>query len=92
MIRGRGVSAASFSSNARGSNTSARVPSAHAVLSVGSDRALLLGQLGQSGRRRTRGERQEPGAFHAHALAHQARFAEYMTDRREFARVSAVEG
>ena len=49
-------------------------------------------QPGQSGRGGTRGERQEPRAFHAHALAHQAGFAEYVADRREFAGVPAVEG
>ncbi len=33
-------------------------------------------QLGQRAGRGTRGERQEPGAFHAHPLAHEAGFAE----------------
>ena len=49
-------------------------------------------QFGECRRGRSRGERQKPGALHAHALAHQSSFAEQIPDRRELAGVAAVEG
>ena len=49
-------------------------------------------QLGECRCGRSRGERQEPGALHADALAHQSSLAEQIADRRQLARVSAVEG
>jgi len=41
---------------------------------------------------RSGSERQKPGALHTDAFAHQASLAEQIADRRQFARVSAVEG
>ncbi len=49
-------------------------------------------QPGQSLRGRAARERQNPGALHAHPLAHQAGFAEYPANGGELAGIAAVQG
>jgi len=45
----------------------------------------------KTGRGGTSSEREQPGAFHAHPLAHQPCLAEQAADRREFGGIAAVE-
>ena len=50
-----------------------------------------LRQRGEHRGRRPLRQRQQPGAFHTHALAHQTRLAEHAAHRRELGGIAAIQ-